>query len=170
MSDELLSPSAQVVPHGAGAFLGGFTLKALEAVTLPVAGGRSRSRPGCQHATLVLWATASALGRPLTRSDRHRPLHRAVHELVRLPRLTCRDDAIVVRREPADRIGGRRVACEPHRLAAAPAPIGLLGSERAGAARLLHPVGPAKARERVGLGPDPLQRMLTDVGELKSRN
>ena len=70
-------------------------------------------------------------------------------------------------RELADRIRGRRVAREPQRLAAAAAPIDLLPSERAAPARLLHPVGPAEARERVGLAPDPLQRMVADVGELE---
>ena len=72
-----------------------------------------------------------------------------------------------MRREPADRIRGRRVAREPQRLAAAAAPIHLLASERARPARLLHPVRPAEARERVGLAPDPLQRMVADVGELE---
>ena len=70
-------------------------------------------------------------------------------------------------REPADRIRGRRVAREPQRLAAAAAPIHLLPSERARPARLLHPVRPAEARERVGLAPDPLERMVADVGELE---
>src|SRR4051794_24303386 len=73
-------------------------------------------------------------------------------------------------REAADRIGGGRVAREPERLAAAAAPIHLLPSERACAAWLLHPVRPAEAREGVGLAPDPLQRMVADVGELESRN
>src|SRR4051812_26323943 len=70
-------------------------------------------------------------------------------------------------REAADRIRGTRVACELQRLAAAAAPIDLLLSERARPARLLHPVRPPEARERVGLAPDPLQRMVADVGELE---
>src|SRR5437764_13088116 len=72
-----------------------------------------------------------------------------------------------MRREPADRIRGRSIACESQRLAATPAPIDLLSSERARAARLLHPVRPTKSRERVGLAPDPLKRMFTYVGELE---
>src|SRR5436190_21111594 len=82
-----------------------------------------------------------------TRSDVRRPLDRAIHELVRFRRLACRDHAIVLRGEPADRVRGCRIAGQSERLAAAAAPIHLLSSERAGAARLLHPVGSPEARE-----------------------
>src|ERR1700716_2420151 len=75
-----------------------------------------------------------------------------------------------MRREPPDGIRGRPIAREPQRLAAAAAPVNLLSSERARAAWLLHPVRPAEERERVGLVPDPLQRMLADVGELEARD
>src|SRR5436305_12574300 len=72
-----------------------------------------------------------------------------------------------MRREPADRIRGGRIAREQQRLAATAAPIELLPSQRARPARLLHPVRPPKAREGVGLAPNPLERMLTHVGELE---
>jgi hypothetical protein len=74
----------------------------------------------------------------------------------------------VVRREPADGIGGRNVAGETERLAAAAAPVLLLAPERAGAARLLHPVRAAEARERLRLVPDPLERAVAHVGELEA--
>ena len=88
---------------------------------------------------------------------RRRPPRRPVGELVRLRRLAGRDDDVVVRREPADGIGGRGVAGEAERLAAAAAPVLLLPAERTRAARLLHPVGAAEARERVRLVPDPVE-------------
>src|SRR6266536_2944582 len=80
-------------------------------------------------------------------------LHRAIEELAGLRRLARRDDAVVMGREPADRIRRRRVARKPQRLAAAAAPVHLLPSERARPAWLLHPVRPAEAREGVGLAP-----------------
>ena len=73
-------------------------------------------------------------------------------------------------RVPADRIGGRGVAREPQRLAAAAAEVDLLAAERAAPAGLLHPVGAAEARERIGLAPDPVQRVVADVGELEARD
>ena len=53
--------------------------------------------------------------------DPRRPLDRAIDELVGLRGVARGDDALVMGREPADRIGGRRVAREPQRLAAAAA-------------------------------------------------
>src|SRR5919109_2018914 len=119
------------------------------------------------------WRPSGSSSRTSRRSEAsgaHRPLDSAIDELVRPRRLACRDDAVVMRREPADRIGGSRVACQPQRLAAAAAEVDLLSSERARPARLLHPVGPPEARERVRLAPDPLERMLADVCELEPRD
>src|SRR6185503_17673909 len=66
-------------------------------------------------------------------------------------------------REPAHRVRGPRIAGEAKRLAATAAPVLLMPPQRARAARLLHPLGPAAARERVRLVPDPVERVVADA-------
>ena len=102
----------------------------------------SSSSPSRLAATLRQGAQDDAL----QAFRRGRPTSSPVGELVRPRRLAGGDDGAVVRREAADGIGGRGVAGEAQRLAAAAAPVLLLAPERARAARLLHPVRAAEAR------------------------
>ena len=118
--------------------------------------------PGASgYGVRMLVELASRLAAVLRRGGRGHT--RAGRRIVRyvnssaLHRLAGRDDGLVVGRVAAHGIGGRGVAGEAQRLAAAAAPVLLLAPERARAARLLHPAGAAEARERVGLVPDPVQ-------------
>src|SRR5205823_7387383 len=65
------------------------------------------------------------------------PAHRPVDELLDRHWVARLDNAVMMRRVATDGIGGRRVAREPQRLAAAAAEVLLLAPERAGPPRLL---------------------------------
>src|SRR4051794_37255367 len=82
----------------------------------------------------------------------------------------CRErgDERAMRREVTYRIGCRGVAGQSEGLAATTAKVPL--TARTAAARLLHPVGPAKGLESGRARPNLGQWVLAHIPELKMRN
>src|SRR4051794_12461456 len=97
--------------------------------------GRAATASGCSSSLPRAWppycdeeprATA-----PSRRSDAGRPTtHSPIGEVVRLGPVAGRHHGLVVWRVPADGVGGRGVAGQPQRLAAAAAPVLLLATQR----------------------------------------